>query len=158
MRKAAVYCNGEFAGTLTEASRSGYVFRYENGWFHNAAKPAISLTLPKTQQEYYATTLFPFFSNLLSEGANRKLQSTHLKIDEAADVRTYFQNRVRQLCKPQKAEKWRAEKWRLKRAGLHFSARHFSAGADEADRFGLLLATAQDDTAGAVTVRPLTEE
>ncbi|MGH9844589.1 MAG: HipA N-terminal domain-containing protein [Blastocatellia bacterium] len=109
MRKAAVYRNGEFAGTLTEASRSSYVFRYEENWFRDPAKPAVSLTLPKTQQEYRSAVLFPFFSNLLSEGANRKLQSTHLKIDEE-------------------------------------------------DSFGLLLATAQDDTASAVTVKPLTEE
>ncbi len=109
MRKAAVYRDGEFAGTLAEESRSSYVFRYEDGWFRDAAKPAVSLTLPKTQQEYRAAFLFPFFSNLLSEGANRKLQSLSLKIDED-------------------------------------------------DGFGLLLATAQDDTAGAVTFKPLIEE
>jgi serine/threonine-protein kinase HipA len=109
MRKAAVYFNGEFAGTLTEINRSGYMFRYDENWFRDASKPAVSLTLPKTQQEYHAAVLLPFFSNLLSEGANRKLQSQRLKIDEE-------------------------------------------------DGFGLLLATAQDDTAGAVTVKPLTEE
>jgi serine/threonine-protein kinase HipA len=109
MRKAAVYRDGEFAGTLTEESRKSYVFRYDERWFRDATKPGVSLTLPKTQQEYRSPTLFPFFSNMLSEGANRKLQCTHLKIDEE-------------------------------------------------DSFGLLMATAQVDTAGAVTVRPFTEE
>jgi serine/threonine-protein kinase HipA len=107
MRKAAVYRNGEFAGTLTEESRSSYVFRYEADWFRDATKPAVSLTLPKTQQEYRSAFLFPFFSNLLSEGENRKLQCMLLKIDEE-------------------------------------------------DSFGLLLATAQYDPVGAVTVKPLT--
>ncbi len=108
MRKAAVYRNGELLGTLTEESRSSYIFRYEDKWFADAKKPAVSLTLPKSQQEYRSEFLFPFFFNLLSEGVNRKLQSKQLKIDEA-------------------------------------------------DYFGLLLATAQYDTIGAITVKPITE-
>lgn len=108
MRKAAIYRNGEFAGTLTETSRTSYVFRYDENWFHDAAKPAISLTLPKTQIEYHSPILFPCFSNLASEGANRKLQSRHLRIDEN-------------------------------------------------DSLGFLLATAQYDTAGAITFKPWPE-
>lgn len=50
--------------------------------------------------------LFPFFSNMLSEGRNRIVQSRMLHIDEN-------------------------------------------------DHFGILLATAQTDVAGAVTVKPL---
>lgn len=106
MRKAAVYRNGELVGALTAESRSSYVFRYDDRWFADAKKPAVSLTLPKTQQEYRSEILFPFFFNLLSEGVNRQLQSRHLKIDEA-------------------------------------------------DHFGLLLATAQHDTIGAITVKPI---
>ncbi len=75
----------------------------------DATKPAVSLTLPKTQQEYRGDFLFPFFFNLLSEGVNRKLQSRQLKIDES-------------------------------------------------DYFGLLIATAQHDTIGAITVHPLITE
>ena len=108
MRKAAVYRNGELVGTLTEESRSSYIFRYDDPWFADTKKPAVSLTLPKSQQEYYSEYLFPFFFNLLSEGVNRKLQNRQLKIDEA-------------------------------------------------DHFGLLLATAQYDTIGAITVEPMTE-
>lgn len=105
MRKATVYRNGELLGTLTEESGSSYIFRYDDGWFANANKPAVSLTLPKSQQEYRSEFLFPFFFNLLSEGVNRKLQCRQLKIDED-------------------------------------------------DHFGLLLATAQYDTIGAITVQP----
>ena len=108
MRKAAVYRNGELVGTLTEESRASYVFRYDDRWFADAKKPAVSLTLPKTQQEYRSEFLFSFFFNLLSEGVNRELQSRQLKIDEA-------------------------------------------------DYFGFLLATAQADTIGAITVQPITE-
>jgi HipA-like protein len=105
MRKAAVYRNGELSGTLVEESSSSYIFRYGDDWFADAKKPAVSLTLPKSQQEYRSEILFPFFFNLLSEGVNRKMQCRQLKIDED-------------------------------------------------DHFGLLLATAQYDTIGAITVQP----
>ena len=102
-----IYRNGILAGTLTEENRQHFVFRYDDNYFNDATKPAISLTIPKTQKEYSAEFLFPFFFNILSEGVNRKLQSTQLKIDEE-------------------------------------------------DNFGLLMATAQFDTIGAVTVKPIT--
>ena len=90
MRKAAVYRNGELIGTLTEESRSSYIFRYDDRWFVDVKKPAVSLTLPKSQLEYHSQFLFPFFFNLLSEGANRELQCRHWKIDDAPDVRTHL--------------------------------------------------------------------
>lgn len=77
-----IYRNGNLAGTLTEESRQHFVFRYDDNYFNDASKPAISLTLPKTQKEYSSEFLFPFFFNMLSEGVNRKLQSTQLRIDE----------------------------------------------------------------------------
>lgn len=106
MRIAEVYRNGQHAGTLTEYDNGRYEFRYSDAWFNNAACPAVSLTLPKTQQVYEADHLFPFFFNMLSEGVNRELQTRQLKIDEK-------------------------------------------------DHFGLLIATATEDTIGAVTVKPV---
>lgn len=106
MRAIEIYRNGFFAGTLTEESRHRYVFRYDDRYFNDAKNPGISLTLPKTQKEYTSEYLFPFFFNMLSEGVNRKLQSTQLRIDED-------------------------------------------------DSFGLLAATAQYDTIGAITVKPI---
>ena len=106
MRKVRVYRNGILAGFLTEEDRNKYVFRYEDSYFADSRLPAVSLTLPKTEQEYQGEFLFPFFSNLLSEGVNRRLQSVNLKIDENDD-------------------------------------------------FGLLAATAQYDTVGAITVQPI---
>lgn len=82
MRKAAVYRNGELVGTLTEEDRKSYLFSYDNGWYADSSKPPVSLTMPKTQQEYRSPYLFPLFFNMLSEGVNRRLQSQRLKIDE----------------------------------------------------------------------------
>lgn len=106
MRSVEVYRNNDLAGILTEESRNSYSFRYSESYFTDPSKPAISLTLPKKQKEYHSDHLFPFFFNMLSEGANRNLQSRLLKIDEQDD-------------------------------------------------FGLLAATAQYDTVGAVRVKPL---
>lgn len=108
MRSARVYRNGELAGVLTEHERTRYSFRYLDTWFRDSTKPAISLTLPKTQQEFESPYLFPFFFNMLSEGVNRQLQSRLLRLDEN-------------------------------------------------DHFGLLLATTQSDTIGAITLRPDSE-
>ena len=106
MRKAAIYRNGVLAGILTEENRQHFIFKYDDTYFQDANQTAISLTLPKNQKEYSSEFLFPFFFNMLSEGVNRKLQCTQLRIDEA-------------------------------------------------DNFGLLLATAQFDTIGAITVKPM---
>lgn len=106
MRIVEIYRNGILAGLLTEENRKHYIFKYDDNYFMDDSKPAISLTLPKTQKEYNSEFLFPFFFNMLSEGVNRKLQSIQLKIDEE-------------------------------------------------DNFGLLAATAQYDTIGAVTVKPI---
>jgi len=106
MRKAVVYCTGIPAGELVEISSKEYIFRYDDDYFLDATKPAVSLTLPKTRQEYHSTYLFPFFFNMLSEGSNRMTQSKLLRIDEK-------------------------------------------------DHFGILLATAQLDVIGAITVKPI---
>ena len=108
MRKANVYYNGIPAGELVEISGKEYMFRYDYNYFLDTTKPAISLTLPKTQQEYCSSYLFPFFFNMLSEGSNRMTQSRLLRIDEK-------------------------------------------------DHFGILLATAQQDVIGAITVKPLSQ-
>jgi serine/threonine-protein kinase HipA len=106
MRQVEIYRNGILAGTLTEQTRQCFVFRYDDHYFNDQNQAAVSLTLPKAQQEYISEFLFPFFFNMLSEGVNRKLQSIRLRIDQE-------------------------------------------------DNFGLLMATAQHDTIGAITVKPL---
>lgn len=85
MRKVEVFRNGVLAGILSEETRDRFVFRYDDTYFNDISKPAISLTLPKTRKEYTSDYLFPFFFNMLSEGVNRKLQSDQWKIDEEDD-------------------------------------------------------------------------
>jgi serine/threonine-protein kinase HipA len=85
MRKVEVFKNGVLAGILSEETRNRFVFRYDDTYFNDISKPAISLTLPKTKNEYTSDYLFPFFFNMLSEGVNRKLQSVLWKIDEEDD-------------------------------------------------------------------------
>lgn len=109
MRQLKIYRNEDFAGLLTEVNHTHFVFKYDDKYYNDPNKPAISLTLPKSQKEYCSDFLFPFFFNMLSEGVNRKLQSTQLQIDEN-------------------------------------------------DNFGLLMATAQYDTIGAITVKPMETE
>ncbi len=82
MRALKIYCNEDFAGVLTEVPSKGFLFRYDDVYYSDITQPAVSLTLPKTTQEYQSKFLFPFFYNMLSEGVNRDLQSTQLKIDK----------------------------------------------------------------------------
>jgi HipA-like protein len=82
MRKAEVYCNGILAGVLTEENRKSFIFCYDDAYFNDIKMPAISLTLPKVIKEYRSEFLFPFFSNMVAEGANLAIQSRYLKIDE----------------------------------------------------------------------------
>lgn len=60
MRQGMVYMNGIPAGVLTEVSPTEYLFRYEDAYYADAAMPAVSLTLPKTQQEYWSPYLSRF--------------------------------------------------------------------------------------------------
>jgi HipA-like protein len=104
MRKAIVNFKGMPAGIIEE-NEMGFVFRYDDAYFQDPTKRAISLTLPKTQQTYYCASLFPVFYNMLPEGFNKDRLCRFLKIDEN-------------------------------------------------DFFGLLLAVAQYDTIGAITILP----
>lgn len=81
MKKAKVFRNGDFVGILTKEAPKGYSFSYDHNWYEHPDKPAISLTLPKTQKEHRADHLFPFFFNMLSEGANLQLQARQFQVD-----------------------------------------------------------------------------
>lgn len=104
-RYAAVFVQERQAGTLRQEP-GRFVFEYDPAYLADAAAPAVSLTLPKSQRLFIAPTLFPFFVGLLAEGTNHSLQARAYRLDERDD-------------------------------------------------FGLLLATAGQQTIGAVTVRAL---
>lgn len=82
MRQLEVYFNNTKAGILTEMCPGvGYSFQYYESYI-NAEMPPISATLPKQTDAYNSEHLFPFFSNMLPEGANRRVICRSLKIDE----------------------------------------------------------------------------
>ena len=73
MRQAKVLYKEEEAGVLTQHDDGTFSFRYHTSWYKANAKPAISLTLRKTKQEYHSDFLFPFFCNMLPEGSNKQV-------------------------------------------------------------------------------------
>jgi serine/threonine-protein kinase HipA len=97
-----VYVHDAEAGLLQETDDREYVFTYHDEYQGDP----VCLAMPLRQKVYRSDHLFPYFFNMLSEGANRQVQSTLLHIDEKDD-------------------------------------------------FGIMLATAQYDTIGAVTVKPI---
>lgn len=81
MRKAKVLYKNEEAGILSQFDNGKFQFRYLDAWFKATEKPAISLTLPKTQQVFEADNLFPIFYNMLPEGSNKQSICYQLRID-----------------------------------------------------------------------------
>jgi len=106
MRQAAVLYNKERAGVLTQHDDASFTFAYDDAWYADASKPAISFSFPKSQQNYHADYFFPFFFHLLPEGKNRVRACKYFRIDIDDD-------------------------------------------------FGLLMTVAQNDTIGAITVKPI---
>lgn len=82
MKQLEVYFNDIKAGILSEQNPgTGYSFQYDEEYL-NSAMPPISATMPKQLAPYSSENLFPFFSNMLPEGANRRVICRVLKIDE----------------------------------------------------------------------------
>ncbi len=82
MRHARVLFREEPAGMLTQQPDGSFTFRYLDAWMASSDKPDISLTLPKSKQEHSSKHLFPFFFNLLPEGANKQVVCRSMRIDE----------------------------------------------------------------------------
>ena len=82
MRQVNVYVNDLKAGVLTEMNPgTGYSFKYDPVYLSSDA-PSISASLSKRNASYESSSLFPFFANMLPEGANRKVICRTLLIDE----------------------------------------------------------------------------
>jgi serine/threonine-protein kinase HipA len=73
MRKAKILYKNQEAGILIQHDNGSFTFKYDNSWISDITQPAISLTLPKSQQEYHSDFLFPFFYNMLPEGSNKQI-------------------------------------------------------------------------------------
>lgn len=102
MRQCKVYVHDIEAGILQETDSKEYIFTYREGY----RGAPVCLAMPVRQEPYRSEHLFPYFFNMLSEGANREIHSM-----------------------------------------LHH--------IDEHDDFGIMLLTAQYDTIGAVTIKPI---
>ena len=102
MRQCKVFVHDIEAGILQETDDRQYIYTYNDKY---KGEP-VCLAMPVRTEPYHSVHLFPYFFNMLSEGANRQTQSQLLHIDENDD-------------------------------------------------FGILLATAQEDTIGAVTIKPI---
>lgn len=81
MRRLSVYEGDTYAGILEEDDNRNYKFTYSTDYVKSSLPP-ISLTLPKREEPYISETLFPFFSNLLPEGVNKRTICHTNKIDE----------------------------------------------------------------------------
>ncbi len=82
MRQLNVYVNDTKAGVLTEMyPGTGYSFKYDQAYLSSDA-PSISVSLSKRNPVYESSSLFPFFANMLPEGANRKVICRTFRIDE----------------------------------------------------------------------------
>src|ERR1700754_676420 len=81
MRAAQVLYNEQLAGILSKTDNS-YRFVYDKNYLAIPGSKPVSLTMPLREAPYESTVLFPAFVNRLSEGANKKIQSRLLKIDE----------------------------------------------------------------------------
>lgn len=82
MRRAAVLYKDEKAGLLEQLSDGSFEFRYLDEWVENPSKPSICLNFPKRKESYRSNFLFPFFFNMLPEGANKKSVCFNNRIDE----------------------------------------------------------------------------
>ncbi len=66
---------------MQETDDRKYVFTYNGDY---TGEP-VCLAMPVRQEPYCSNHLFPYFFNMLSEGANRQIQSLVHHIDETDD-------------------------------------------------------------------------
>lgn len=81
MRQATIFYKGKEAGILEQHDNGSFTFRYLEAWLADPENPSISLTLPRSQPEYHAEYLFPFFYNMLPEGANKQIVCQENRLD-----------------------------------------------------------------------------
>lgn len=82
MRRVGVYYGDVYAGMLVELAQGDYAFVYDDAFLANNQFPPVSVNMPKSQKEFYADHIFPVFTNMLPEGANRSALCRVKKVDE----------------------------------------------------------------------------
>lgn len=82
MKQLDVYYNDIRAGVLTESHPGNdYSFQYLDDYLASPLPP-ISVAFPKRKKVYNSEYLFPFFTNMLPEGTNRRVICSSERIDE----------------------------------------------------------------------------
>ena len=82
MRQVYVYYGDVYAGQLVELAKGNYEFTYDDAFLADGSTPAVSVNLPKSQKVYHSDHIFPVFTNMLPEGANRRALCRLKKVDE----------------------------------------------------------------------------
>lgn len=82
MRKVDVYYGDMYAGQLVEQAKGSYEFTYDDTFLADANVPPVSVNMPKSQKVYRSDRIFPVFTNMLPEGANRRSLCRANKVDE----------------------------------------------------------------------------
>ncbi len=80
MRQGRVFCNGTFAGIITE-DEQGYTFVYDEAYLALPDAQAVSLTLPLRQEPYINNVMFSFFDGLIPEGWMLNIAERNWKIN-----------------------------------------------------------------------------
>ncbi len=75
MRSCEIYVHRIKAGILTEDDNREFTFAYDRVYLLGDNAQPVSLTLPLRPEPYHSSFLFSAFSNILSEGENRQIQS-----------------------------------------------------------------------------------
>ena len=85
MRSAKVFVKGVYAGRLVQESPDSYRFTYDDDYVLHHQNDPVCLAMPVRTEAYKAPYLFPFFSNMLSEGSNRAFQARLFHLDPDDD-------------------------------------------------------------------------
>ena len=84
MRQLDVYMNCAYAGRLSECGPGrDYSFAYDKEYLAAAAPVPVSVNLPCRSEVFRSETLFPFFINILPEGANKRAVCRLCKVSES---------------------------------------------------------------------------
>ena len=59
-----------------------YTFTYDKQYMMDRTHDPVSLTMPFREEPYQSDYLFPVFTNMLPEGANRKIVCRSWRLDE----------------------------------------------------------------------------
>jgi len=85
MQSGKVYRNKTMAGIISITDNGKYLFQYEQDYLNEPNSKSVSVNLPLQEEAFESEYLFPFFYNILSEGALKDLQCEKYKIDKDDD-------------------------------------------------------------------------